>query len=218
MSVARTRRLLIVAIIISLLVHLILAGVIRWPFLQPSEEKQFAKVHITRIARIPPPTPGPTPVATPLATPRVRASIVPPTLTTKRGTKGTTPVKTVPVTPVAHAPVPQPTSLPTPVVIATPSGPCSGHANVDPMLSATPDPADISPEARASKVSGTAQVRVSLDAQGRVVNAAVAQSSGNAGLDAAAVQMARNASYTPKYVDCKAVAGDYTFTAKFVAW
>ncbi len=217
MSAARARRLLIVAIILSLLIHLILAGVIRWPFVPPpQEDKQFAKVHITRIARIPPPTPQPTPLPTPVATPRVRASIIPPTVT-HRGAKGNTPVETVPVV-AARTPVPRPTSLPTPVVSITPSGPCSGHANADPALAATPDPAGISPEARASKVSGTAAVHVSLDAQGRVVSTTVAQSSGNAGLDAAAVQMARNASYTPKYVDCKAVAGEYTFTAKFVAW
>jgi TonB family protein len=67
-------------------------------------------------------------------------------------------------------------------------------------------------------VNGTAAIHVSLDPEGRVLDAVVAQSSGNAGLDAAAMQMARAASYTPKYVDCKAVAGEYTFTVRFFAW
>jgi TonB family protein len=217
MNVARGRKLFIAAVFISLLAHLILAGYIRWPLLQQSqEEKQLAKVHVMRVARIVPPTPPPpTPAPTPAATPRVRASIQPPTVT-RRGTKGPTIVKTVPVS--ARTPAPKATTVPTPVASATPSGPCGGHANADPTVAATPDAADITPEARSSKVSGTAAVHVSLDAQGRVVDTSVAQSSGNVGLDAAAVQMARNATYTPKYVDCKAVAGDYTFTVKFVAW
>jgi TonB family protein len=100
----------------------------------------------------------------------------------------------------------------------TPAGPCGGHANADPAVAATPDVADITPQARASRVNGTAAIHVSLDAQGRVVDAVVAQSSGNAGLDVTAVQMARNATYTPRYVDCKAVAGEYTFTVRFFAW
>jgi TonB family protein len=71
---------------------------------------------------------------------------------------------------------------------------------------------------RAAKVSGTAAIEVSLDPKGRVLEARVAQSTGNTGLDTVAAQMARGATYTPKYVNCRAVAGTYTFTVKFVAW
>jgi TonB family protein len=216
MNPARSRKLLVTALAISLLLHLLFAGYLRWPFLRQSpEEPQIAKVHITRIARIIPHTPPPTPAPTPVATPRVQATIVPPTIT-NRG-KGPAIAKTLPIR--ARTPRPAPaTAAPTPVARLTPSGPCAGHANADAALAATPDAADISPEARAAKVTGTAAVHVMLDPQGHVIDASVAQSSGNAGLDASAVQMARNASYTPKYVACKAVAGDYTFTVKFSAW
>ena len=217
MSPARARKLLIAAVLLSVLLHLVLAGYLKWPFLtQSQDENRVAKVRITHISRIvshtpPPPTPAPTPAAKPL----VHASVAPPSLT-KRG-KGPTLTTTIPVRARTPAP-PHPSLAPTPIALVTPSGPCGGHSNADPAVASTPDPVDITPEARAGKVSGTAAVRVSLDAQGRVVEAAVLQSSGNAGLDAAAVQMARGATYTPKYVACKAVAGDYTFTVRFVAW
>lgn len=214
MSVARARRILIAALVISLLIHLLLAGYIRWPFFVASREEPIARVRITRIARIVPTQPPPTPAPTPAATPLVHASIAPPAIS--KHTKGPAPARTIAVPPRTAAP--RATIAPTPVATSTPTGPCAGHANADATVAATPDVTDISPEARASKVSGTAAVHVSLDAQGRVVDAAVAQSSGNAGLDAAAMQMARAATYTPKYVACKAVAGDYTFTVKFVAW
>jgi TonB family protein len=216
MNAARSRKLLLTALAISLLLHVLFAGYLRWPFLRQSqEEPQIAKVHITRIARITPHTPPPTPAPTPAATPRVRATIVPPTITNR--VKGPAIRKTIPVTARTTAPVPA-TAAPTPIVRLTPRGPCAGHANADAALAAAPDVADITAQARASKVTGTAAVHVTLDPQGHVIGASVAQSSGNAGLDESAVQMARNASYTPKYVGCKAVAGDYTFTVKFSAW
>ena len=216
MSVKRGRRILIAAVAISLLIHFILAGYLRWPFLQQSQEEPIARVRITHIARVVPRTPPPpTPVPTPLATPRARASIAPPVIKSTRG-KGPGPIKTVPIT--APTPAPRNTPAPTPVATIAPSGPCSGHANADPAIAATPDAGNIAPDARASRVNGTAAVHVTLDPQGRVVDTALAQSSGNAGLDATAVQMARNATYTPRYLDCKAVAGEYTFTVRFFAW
>lgn len=220
MSAARARKILLTALAISLLVHLLLAGYIRWPIFGQSREEPVARVRILRIARRtppPPPTPAPTPVPTPAATPAVHASIAPPRIT-PRGNKGLPRVQTVPVP--AHTPVvvATATAAPTPVVTAAPSAPCGGHANAEPNVAATPDAADITPEARAGKINGTAAIHVLLDPQGHVTDASIAQSSGNAGLDATAMQMARSATYTPRYVDCKAVAGDYTFTVKFVAW
>lgn len=208
--------MLIAAFAISLLVHFVLAGYVRWPVFEQRPAEPVAKVRILHIARIPRPTPPrPTPAPSPAATPAVHASVAPPPLTPRAG-KGTHRVTTIPVR--VQTPAPRVTSLPTPAATATSPGPCGGQANTDPTVASTPDAADLTPEARASKVSGTAAVHVALDASGRVTDATVAQSSGNAGLDAAAVQMARNATYTPRYAGCKAVAGEYTFTVKFVAW
>jgi TonB family protein len=220
MSAGRARKILLAALAISLLVHLLLAGYIRWPIFGQSREEPVAKVRILRIARRtppPPPTPAPTPVPAPAATPMVHASIAPPPVT-PRGNKGVPHVQTVPVP--AHTPTVRATATaaPTPMATATAAAPCGGHASAEPTVASTPDVADITPEARASKISGIAAIHVVLDPQGHVTDASVAQSSGNAGLDATAMQMARSATYTPHYVDCKPVAGAYTFTVKFVAW
>lgn len=219
MSAARARKVLIAAFAISLLVHFLLAGYIRWPVFGQSRVEPVAKVHIMHLARIPPHTPPPpTPAPTPAATPLVHASIAPPPVKPRPG-KAPAHVSTVIPVPL-HTPAPRATvaSSPTPAVSATPTGPCGGHSNSDPTVTATPDTPDITPQARSSKVSGTSAIRVVLDPTGRVTGAAIAQSSGNVGLDNVALEMARGASYTPKYVDCRAVAGDYTFTVKFVAW
>ncbi len=218
MSAARARQVLIAAILVSLLLHLILAGYLRWPAFERPSESRLATIHIMHIARIAPRTPPPvvTPAPTPVATPATRASIVPPALA-KQGANGPALAKTIPVI-ARTAPPLAATAAPEPTILATPTGPCGGHANADPTVASTPDVAAIAPQARASKVSGTAAVRVELDAQAHVTQAAVTQSSGNAGLDAVAVQMASGATYTPKYADCKAVTGQYTFTVKFVAW
>lgn len=216
MSAARARKVLIAAFAISLLVHFLLAGYVRWPVFGQSRVEPVAKVHIMHLARIPPHTPPPTPAPTPAATPLVHASIAPPPVKPRPG-KAPAHVSTVIPVPL-HTPAPRVTVAPTPVVTATPAGPCGGHSNSDPTVTATPDVPDITPQARSSKVSGTSAIRVVLDPTGRVTDATIAQSSGNAGLDNVALQMARGASYTPKYVDCRAVAGDYTFTVKFVAW
>jgi TonB family protein len=90
--------------------------------------------------------------------------------------------------------------------------------DISPAVTATAQPADIPPEARASKTNGTAAIQVQIDPQGHVTDATVSQSSGNVSLDAVAMQMARAATYTPALVKCKPVASAYTFTVKFVAW
>lgn len=213
----RARSVLLWAIAISLIVHLLIAGYIRWPFQRPSEEMRVAKVHVITVARIPPHTPPPpTPAPTPLATPRVRASIAPPrTTAVKKNAPGAQKAAgpTVPLqTPGASTPAPTPTP------VATASASSCINATHEPAVASTPDVAEIPPDVRAAKISGTAAIAVSLDAQGRVVDAKVAQSTGNTGLDSVATEMARAATYTPKTISCKAVASTYTFTVKFAAW
>jgi TonB family protein len=52
-------------------------------------------------------------------------------------------------------------------------------------------------------------VRVSIDPNGRPGNVAVVSSSGDRLLDDAVIRAARLSKYTPRYVDCKPVDGDY---------
>ncbi len=64
-------------------------------------------------------------------------------------------------------------------------------------------------------VSGTAVIRVDLDASGFLVNAAVASSSGDATLDAAALTAARASTYLPEKRNCQDVPGSFLFRAEF---
>lgn len=220
MTASRARKIMLAAIAISLLLHLILAGYIPWPFNKPSPEEAIVKVRRITIARAvhtPPPTPPPTPLPTPRATAApVQSKVAAPHVTSR--SKGP---------PVAHAiapsagtatasaapATPEPTPSPTAVAVQA----CMQH-DISPAVQASAQPVDIPPEARASKASGTAAIAVQIDAQGRVTDASVARSSGNTGLDAVAMEMARGATYTPALVKCKPVASAYTFTVKFVAW
>lgn len=215
MSAARARKILIAAIAVSLLIHLLLAGYIRWPFLQPSSETEIVKVRRITVARIAPHTPPPpTPAPTPRATQAPKSKVIPPALAT-RGSRG--PRVAHAIAPVAAAtPAPRATPMPTPVATAVPKA-CAAH-DISPSVAATSAPVDIPPEARASKVSGTAAIAVQIDPQGQVTDAAVSQSSGSTGLDAVAMQMAKGATYTPALVKCRPVASTYTFTVKFAAW
>lgn len=213
MSAARTRKVLLLAIAFSLLIHLIFAGWFRWTLFDrvtPPETFRVRVMRVARIVRTPPPTPPPTPAPTPA----VRSSVEPPHVS-HHTTVGP---------PVPHAGTPGPVITAAPTTIpgtaspaVTPTPGCAG-ATLQPTVSATPPVADIPPDVRAAKTSGTAAVQVALDPQGRVTGATVTQSTGNTGLDSVAVDMARNATYTPKLESCKAVAGTYTFTVKFAAW
>jgi protein TonB len=216
MSAARSRKILLAAIAISLLLHLVLAGYIRWPFNSGSTENAVVNVRRITLVRAPRHTPAPpTPVPTQRVTPAPAATTIVPPATTARGSKGP---------PVAHAiapvsgktPAPQATLAPTAAPTLTAQS-CMQH-DITPAVAATAQPVDIPPDARAAKVNGTAAIQVHIDPQGRVTDAAVSQSSGNAALDGVAMQMARGATYTPALVKCKPVASAYTFTVKFVAW
>jgi TonB family protein len=86
------------------------------------------------------------------------------------------------------------------------------------QVAQSPPPPDLTPEARASAASGTARVRVQLDADGTVTGTAVLNSSGNGALDDVAVTLARAARYSPATHQCKTVASYYDFTARFSPW
>lgn len=220
MSAKRARNVLIAAFAISLLLHLILAGYLRWPFNTSASEEEVIKVRHITIARIiprtppPPPPPSPTPAPTPHATPAVKATIIPPH-TTPRAPNGPQISHVTPAVPgKTAAPAATPKATPSPAPIAQA---CLQH-DISPAVSATADPIEIPPEVRALKKSGTAAIQVQLDPQGNVTNATIAQSSGNPGLDEVATQMAKSATYTPALTKCKPVASTYTFTVQFSAW
>ncbi len=210
MNAARSRRVLLVALAISILLHLLLAGSWYWPFTHPQPEVQVTNVRVVQIVRRTPAlleTPQPKPLQTPVRiASKVRSKISPPRASSHNGRNASRGAGT-------YAPQ-------TPHPIATAKSAAAGclRPNATPAVAATPDAPDIAAEARASRVTGVAAIDVSLDPAGNVTDAKVARTTGNDGLDASALAMARNASYTPKYVTCKGVASTYTFTIKFAAW
>ena len=215
MSASRARQIMIAAIAISLLLHLLLAGYLRWPFGHPSSETEIVKVRQITIARIIPHTPPPpTPAPLPQSTPAVKIKVVPPAVSA-RGTKGSRVARVV--APVSGT-TPAPPATPAPTASAAALGkPCLDH-DISPAVQGTAPPYEIPPDVRASRASGTAHIQVQIDPQGAVTGATVAQSSGNAGLDGVAMQVAKSLTYTPALVKCKPVASTYTYSMKFVAW
>ena len=206
MNPKRARTLLILAIALSLLLHLFLAGVFRWPVFRQQLEQPAFKVRIMRIAHVTA-TPIPTPRPTPRVTPRVLASIAPPVVHAH-------PAKGPAQPAIARSAAPARTAPPSPHPARTPG--CAS-SQTPPSVQSTPDVPDIGAAARAAKVSGTSGVQVTLDAQGDVTGTSIAQSSGSTALDAVAMEMAHEATYAPAYAHCKPVAASYLFTVKFVA-
>ena len=217
MNARNARRLLLGALLLSLLLHAMLAGYLRWPTAPPSREQiQFVNVRHATIARVAqrrrPARPRTRPVKQSLP-----SRVTPPALT-NRGTHGPPQGRAIAVPqPARAATTPVPTPQPTASPVRAAGAPCV-RPDAAPQIAATPDAGAIPGDVRARKGSGTARVTVSLDAAGHVVDAKVAQSSGDPGLDLTAVQMAQSATYAPRVVACKAVAGQYTFSVKFVAW
>jgi periplasmic protein TonB len=203
----RVPRLLLVAFALSLLVHVIVAVVMRPA--APSLENQPEVVSIQRrpatiaVRKLPTPPPPPRPQHTPAA-----PSSAPP------ARRGPGPA----ANPGAGSPAPTPV-----VAVATPQPTPAANAachsaTANAAVLATPSPPDIPLETRASGTNGVALVSVQLDSTGQVTGASIAQSSGNSSLDLVAVEMARDARYTPALRDCKPVASAYSFSVKFVAW
>lgn len=211
MTAKQTRRLLIIAFAISLLVHAIVALRVSWPFAPPKEQVETVRIehmHTLRVTRLPTPpprtpppqTPRPLPSPAPTA-PRTVASATPGAGTGRLAAAGARPTPT-PVTA-------------TPEASATPN--CA-RTDTPAAIGVKPDPPEIAAAARAQATSGTTRVRVALDAAGAVQQTTVVDSSGNSSLDLVAVSAARSAKYTPALHACKAVASVYLFTVKWEPW
>jgi len=202
----RTRRLLIVAFALSLLLHVIVTFFIRWPFRPSPDEVQIVHIERLRPMRIAhvvkvPPTPSPPPRHVAVSVPKRSFATSAPG---GRGGRG-----------VAVTPAPTTAAQPTPT--AAPTQNCATN-DTPVQLVASPPPPDIASGARGDAVSGVARVRVIVDPQGNVESASVVSSSGSPALDLVAQTMARSAAYSPATHACKAVASAYVFSVKFIAW
>jgi TonB family protein len=76
-------------------------------------------------------------------------------------------------------------------------------------------PVDYPPIFKEIIVSDRAFIRVNLSDTGRVMNTAIAKSSGNSSLDRAAVAAVNSSTYAPESNACSAVAGSYAIEVDF---
>ncbi|MGB8797384.1 MAG: energy transducer TonB [Candidatus Aquilonibacter sp.] len=198
----RARRFLIVAFALSLLIHLILTGIIRWPFRPSSDDVQVVSIehlHTIHIAHVTPPPHTPAPRFVPVHV--AKATAVNPRSSLTEGAI------------VSGTPVAQASPLPTP----TPTPNCATNDTPVQML-ASPPPLDIPPNARAGRVSGITRVRVLVDQDGKVQDVTVLSSSGSSALDQVVVSSLRASQYSPALHACKAIASDFTYSVRFIAW
>src|SRR5579872_875273 len=147
MNGQRSRRILVAALVISLVVHAIVATVMRWPFSVQHNDVQVVSLEarprvIAVVKRVPTPhpaaqTPRPLPVHHVVHTLPTRTR-----LPSQTATRDASPVAVV-------SSAPEPTPMPSP-----PGGACV-RSDAAAAVLATPPPADISPEARADAKSGT---------------------------------------------------------------
>jgi periplasmic protein TonB len=204
MSARNARRLLIAAFAISLALHVLLALNLRpRPNETPAEvetvriEKRSMVIHV---AKTPPPPPRPKHTPAPSTSPAPKA--------TAKGLK--------PAGNAGAGPTAAPTAAPTPAATAVANA--CGKNDADAAVVVEPTPPVIPVSARADGTSGTAVIKVDLDATGAVTGATVAQTSGSQALDTIAIGMARDAQYSPALHDCKPVATAYEFSVRFAAW
>lgn len=202
----RTRRWLIAAFAVSLLLHLIFA-ILAHPWRGQQENQvevvsiQRRPVAMTRMQTPPPPKATPHPHPSPVVRPAHAEPHSTPGVPSGNGNNAATAA---------------PEAVPTPQ--ATPPGnPCE-RSDIEPAVTENPPQPTIPTGARASGTSGVAAVDVRLDSSGAVTAATVSQSTGNSSLDLVAVAMARGARYAPALHACKPVASAYTFRVRFFAW
>jgi periplasmic protein TonB len=114
--------------------------------------------------------------------------------------------------------------IPGPTGVAPTSGAMTGAATTGPLCSNPNQEAavinamsPIYPDSASDFGLGTVTVlvQVTIDAQGRLVDAKIYQSSNNAAIDQAALRAARQTTYAPRIADCTPVEGTYLFHADF---
>lgn len=130
---------------------------------------------------------------------------------------------------VVVAPPVEPTGEPNPIDTSGPdTGPTSGPVA---MPTPTARPACSAPDVQAKAIvtqspivpddarpggfTGTAKVKVDLDASGNVIHTSIYESTGSMELDRAAIDAAQQSRYAPEERGCKNVSGSYLFTVDF---
>lgn len=229
---AYSRRFVLYGFVLSILLHALFGPFVDWkPSGQGTPEPVYSVsiktiVHTPRPTPVPTPTPTPPPKQTPQPTqpphPKVEKLLVQPpkthsntntgpsenAYTNTQGSENGNPngnatnAPAVVATPGTASPAPTPTKP----ACAVPNAQAVATQKV------TPDMPEI---ARQMGASGTAQVKVTLDANGNVTAATISTSTHNSALDKAAIQAAQQSKYKPDIVNCVPTAGSYLYVVTF---
>jgi TonB family protein len=227
---AYSRRFILYGFALSLLLHGLFGPLVDWKPSNGGTPEPVYSVSIKTIVHTPRPTPVPTqtptppPKQTPQPTqpphPKVELLVHPPkthsndtsssseqAYTNTQGSENGVPQGNSNTGPPATVPgTATPAPTPTKAACAVPNAPASATQKV------TPDMPEI---ARQMGASGTAQVKVTLDANGAVTAASIQTSTHNAALDKAALQAAQQSKYTPDIVNCVKTPGSYLYVVTF---
>jgi protein TonB len=228
--VTYSRRFLFYGFALSIVLHMLFGPFIQWQR-PPEAGEKIEKVSVTRkLTKVATPKPTPTPHNTP--TPQaqtpppnqtppphtVRLKVnVPKTSAQSQGGRTETQYNVkegsqegVPQGEKTGAPVAAATAAPTPA----PTKPQCANPNVDALAvdKVTPEMPEI---ARQMGATGTAQIKVSLDENGKVMDVAVYRSTNNKALDKAALDAARQSRYRAELRNCLPTAGNYLYTVTF---
>ena len=104
-----------------------------------------------------------------------------------------------------------PQSVATPAVTGSVAAAACAKPNVDALVTKPAEP-QMPP---GLKAGGSVILAVTIAPNGSVTGLSLRKSSGNAQIDRSVLDAARHSKYSPKLVDCKAVAGSYLFRADF---
>jgi protein TonB len=216
MGAQKNRRMLGVALGLSLLFHLVLAPFVRPPVEAVPYTKPPVIIHLyIRPTPVPPP-PRPHIIVSqhhfPIVSPQVPRPHVP---WSPNGH-----VAITPPLPTGEPHAPGNTGNGSGGVISQPAVPTDapGPACSNPNIEAKTINA-VSPDRTASGfdagTNATAMIKVDLDADGRVTGVSVYASTGSMELDRAAMDAARESTYAPEMRDCQDVSGSYLFKVEF---
>ena len=228
---AYSKRFLLYGFAISIVLHLVLGPFVNWKRPNEGEQEKVEKVSVTKVVTpkptttpTPPPTPTPTPPPKVVSTPpphkveRLKINVVKTTskssgpsenayVSPKSGSENGVPQGNSNTGPPATVPgTATPAPTPTKAACAVPNAPAQATQKV------TPDMPEI---ARQMGASGTAQIKVSLDANGAVTGTTVYTSTHNSALDKAALQAAQQSRYSPEIDNCVKTAGSYLYVVTF---
>jgi protein TonB len=222
MNARSNGRILQIAVAVSLAMHLVFASLVHpWP-VTAAPEQPLQHIDILRRLKPPPPKPAPTPPPKPaLPHPQSRARSFHVVVHTPRvpstSTKGPAiapPVEPTgpPVIAASTGPDVAPTSGP---IVATPTPKPACSAPDVPAKTLVAQTPEVPEDAQAQGYTGTAKVKVDLDASGNVTGTSIYTSTGSMELDRAALAAARASRYAPEERNCKTVPGSYLFIIEF---